>query len=1140
LANGKTIFNNKGKPVKQYEPYFSSVGHQYEEPTEEGVTPILYYDAIGRQIRTEMPDGTFTKLAFSPWFSSAYDANDTILESGNIWYTNHIAGTATQQRAASISAVHANTPATVHFDGLGREVIAILHNRYEQESGITEEKFVTYTKLDSEGKPLWIEDARGNRVMEYINTPGAIADYAPTYDIAGNLLFQHSMDSGNRWMLMNSGAQAFYAWDENEGQDDTGTILEFRVMRSLYDALRRPLEMQIKVNDGDWKSIERIQYGESLSNASEKNLRGKVYRHFDSGGLTVNEHFDFKGNLLKTSKQLSASYDQSLLDWNTETVSTEVFTQRTQYDAINRMVFLENWHLEGRTPSTYTPTYNQRGLLRSEIHSVNGSAKEAVLHIEYNAKGQRTRMQYDNGSTTRYHYDSSSFRLLQLRTTRNSPGEGLPRVSSNLSDPNVLQNLYYTYDPSGNITEIFDDAYEPIFFNNQQVESRSRYTYDALYRLIQAEGRENGSLDQAPQHGKTADIPAVSFPIHDPQASRNYIQDYRYDSVGNILQMKHRAGVGNFSQRWTQNYTYATDSNRLLRSQTGSDAASIINYRYDTHGSMLNLGNVSDEYHMNWDHRDMISTVNLGGGGRAFYNYHTNKQRCRKRIERPDGTVEERIYLNGMELYRRWNNGSLQEEIESHHLFVDDQRILIAEHIISTNNNLLTTGILYRYQYSNHLGSVGLECDGTAQVISYEEYHPFGTTAYHAKNTTINASAKRYKYTGMERDEETGMSYHTARYYLPWLGRWLSADPIGIKAGPNFYTYVENNPINSSDISGLQSANDIGMDMMWTRMGQELSAMWTGVFGGSAYISPQTNTVNISGPTGGVGGVTGGAIRAVTFRAVPIEDHPTYSSLVGMEFGAGLVPIADPAARLATGATVTGQDTSQGWAALELALDVIPLALEFKAARVASMESKMLRIEIKAADNGVHIGSAGKKVSGPSVTNPTCRGDLCVADVGSHAANQRLNPGQAPVTNTEFVQASGRAVSRTEAPIANAGEAANFLNTGFDALHKSGRISTPLQASIPTGPINPGNYLVNIKGPMGGHAIHARVTTDVVKTEYIAQGKLVSEADALDIAADGGTFRTRKVYRTEFYDPQNEVSINVKSSDIIQWVKISD
>lgn len=798
LANGKTILNNKGKAVKQYEPYFSSVGHQYEEPAEEGVTPILYYDAAGRQIRTELPYGTFTKVEFTPWLSTVWDANDTVLEPNNAWYLRNSTGTVAQQRAALLSVSHAHTPVVVHFDGLGREVISIAHNRT---NGV-DEKQITYSKLDTEGKPLWIVDAKGNRVMEYINTPGAVSGYVPCYDIAGNLLFQHSMDAGDRWMIMDSNGNPFYAWDENEKSVGNVTIQENKVMKSGYDTFHRPIASKLKINDGAWQVIESLVYGENQVNDKQLNLRGQVFKHYDSGGLTTNVQFDFKGNSLETTRQLTSSFDQSVIDWTIEIPSTEIFTQRTQYDALNRMVFMQNWHLAGRTPSTYTPTYNPRGVLQSEIHTVNGLATTAVRNIEYNAKGQRTRMQYDNGTTTSYHYDALTFRLAQLRTTRTSPGQTLPNAPSGLRDSNVLQNLYYTYDPSGNITEILDDAYEPVFFNNQHVEPRSLYVYDALYRLVRAEGRENGNLNEAPKHGKAADMSSVSFPINDPQAIINYIQEYRYDAVGNILQMRHRAGIGGFADRWTRNYTFAADSNRLLSTQTGNDVASRINYRYDTRGSILNLGNVTDEYLMQWDYRDMIHMANLGGGGQVFYNYDTSKQRCRKRIEKLGGIIEERIYLGGMELYRRWNGAILQEDIETHHLFVDDQRIMMAEHIISTISNQLSTGIVYRYQYSNHLGSVGLECDGLGNIISYEEYHPYGTTAYQAKNAAITTTAKRYKYTGMERDEETGMAYHTARYYMPWLGRWLSADPIGIGGGVNVYVSNNSNPIRYIDING--------------------------------------------------------------------------------------------------------------------------------------------------------------------------------------------------------------------------------------------------------------------------------------------------------------------------------------------------
>jgi uncharacterized protein RhaS with RHS repeats len=168
----------------------------------------------------------------------------------------------------------------------------------------------------------------------------------------------------------------------------------------------------------------------------------------------------------------------------------------------------------------------------------------------------------------------------------------------------------------------------------------------------------------------------------------------------------------------------------------------------------------------------MIHHLDLGGGGLAWYNYDSDKQRVRKRIERLDGLVEERLYLGGMELYRRLNAaGEIIEEIETHHLFDGNTRLLIIEDVLTTDNDLLSAGTLYRYQYGNHLGSVGLELNEDAEIISYEEYHPYGTTAYQAKNAGMHTANKRYRYTGMERDEESGLNYHgRGIMHLGWEG----------------------------------------------------------------------------------------------------------------------------------------------------------------------------------------------------------------------------------------------------------------------------------------------------------------------------------------------------------------------------------
>src|SRR5262249_48675718 len=161
----------------------------------------------------------------------------------------------------------------------------------------------------------------------------------------------------------------------------------------------------------------------------------------------------------------------------------------------------------------------------------------------------------------------------------------------------------------------------------------------------------------------------------------------------------------------------------------------------------LNLENVSTEQSIRWDYRDMIRALNLVGGGWAYYNYDSGKQRTRKVVENQSGAKQwERIYLGRVEVYRRYSNGKVVEEIESLHVMTSD-RVLLIDDVLQTDNTKLPVGALHRYQYNNHLGSACAELNERAEIISYEEYHPYGTSAYRARNSNIEAPPKRYRYT---------------------------------------------------------------------------------------------------------------------------------------------------------------------------------------------------------------------------------------------------------------------------------------------------------------------------------------------------------------------------------------------------------
>ncbi len=427
-----------------------------------------------------------------------------------------------------------------------------------------------------------------------------------------------------------------------------------------------------------------------------------------------------------------------------------------------------------------------------------------IKDIGYNEKGQRNKIIYGNDVLTKFYYDKETFRLIRLETKRKN------------NDP--LQDWHYTFDPVGNITHIVDNDVPVVFFDNQKVMGLSVYTYDAIYRLAEATGRENNAALNFDNHDNWNDAPFIqAMNPGDPMAVRNYTQSYVYDEVGNIRQMHHVA-TGN---TWTRGYRYENTTNRLMTTQVGAETYTYTHH--PQHGFILVMPQLQE---MGWNFKEELvkssqQKVNPGNGTAetTYYQYDGQGQRIRKITENSasEGATptikNERLYIGGYETFRTYQANTLNFERETLSLMDAGRRFVMVETVKQNTDSAppLTEKAgarLSRYQLHNHIGSASLEIDETALVISYEEYHPFGTTSYQAKNAIIKAAAKRYRYTGMERDEETGLEYHSARYYMPWLGRWLSADPIGIDGGINFYTYSHNNSIKFNDPGGKDTPAD--------------------------------------------------------------------------------------------------------------------------------------------------------------------------------------------------------------------------------------------------------------------------------------------------------------------------------------------
>ncbi|MEP3123561.1 MAG: SpvB/TcaC N-terminal domain-containing protein, partial [Nisaea sp.] len=807
LASGAVGYDNKGQPVKQYEPYFAPDYTYVDEAAlnRVGYAETLHYDALGRHVRTVTPEGFIEETRFgslvnkhfmaSAWSSLHYDANDTVL-----WSKYELTDTADVDRDAwEKTKAFADTPIAHAEDSLGRVVESRQLNAPEKK-----QKNANFATFDIIGNELTSSDQRLHAKDKN--------NFVSSYNLSQQAVKTVSADAGTRWMLADVVGHHLYGRDSRKF-----------TLTHTYDVLRRPLQTHLHGGDGPTPLdtiVNRTVYGDSkdsqgkplFTNPEALNLRGQVVIGLDEAGLSLVPSFAVHGQALIGAQWLKKDYKNEA-DWSGVTgdalhslageikgidhagkfedltlppplvalLEPEVFVTTTAYDAIGREI--ASIDADG---NTHTPAYYSTNWLKGLTLTAGkfGDNAPSLSAITYNAKGQRTKVTYGNGVKTTYTYDPMNFRLTGIRSTK--------RVGV------LLQDLSYHHDPVGNVTSVINSGVLPVFFKNRQVDATADYTYDSLYRLTKASGREHAGMQKNVQTNQNkfneTFFASLGAQLSDGQALQTFTQGFDYDDGGNLTRISHSGSAG------TRTTVIQDGSNRIKTSSFGAQSPAP-RYAYDANGNMTTLDGRTG---VAWNYRDNMQSVTLVKRTKytsdaEYYVYDSAGRRVRKIHEQQTAgggtTIHEVIYLGGIEIRRRTTRPEgvqIPKVVEWHMVRVmdGDACACVWRSWVSGKLKPGAKKNQLRYQLTDSLNSSLYELDEDADTITYEEYYPYGGTSIFAAKNQTEAKTKHYHYSGKEKDNSTGLSYYGMRYYAPWLGRWTSADPAGTVDGLNLYAFV--------------------------------------------------------------------------------------------------------------------------------------------------------------------------------------------------------------------------------------------------------------------------------------------------------------------------------------------------------------
>jgi RHS repeat-associated protein len=290
-------------------------------------------------------------------------------------------------------------------------------------------------------------------------------------------------------------------------------------------------------------------------------------------------------------------------------------------------------------------------------------------------------------------------------------------------------------------------------YNYKDADRNQTFTYDALNRLTSAQNAGTNCA-AATVNGKT----------------QYWGNNYGYDAWGNMLSKA-------ITKCGAENLSVTADAHNWIHA-SGTD------YQYDAAGNMTYDATASLSYTFDQENR-------IAGANGYTYTYDGDGNR----VTKSNGTTGTLYWYMTPGIV---GESDLAGNTTSEYVFFGGERVARKDF----------PGNAISYYFSDHLKTASVITDATGNIKAESDYYPWG-----GELQFTSSDSNHYKFTGKERDTETGLDYFGARYYSNGLGRWVSADwsstpvpvPYANLTDPqslNLYGYVRNAPSSEADLDG--------------------------------------------------------------------------------------------------------------------------------------------------------------------------------------------------------------------------------------------------------------------------------------------------------------------------------------------------